>query len=71
MVVGVSDNSVTIIKYKLNGEYLIKGFDKQFEPDEPTRLDRVVEWSADMEMKHGEDYEELWIKTCPIFATKG
>jgi hypothetical protein len=66
----VSDDSLTILKYKLNGEFHFYVMDKFVAEDEPTRLDRMIEHSADLEMQHGEKYQELWIKTCPIFPTR-
>lgn len=63
-------NALTILKYRLDGEYLFKVFDKFDEPNEPKRLDKMVDWSLDMQEEHGLDYEQLWIKTCPIFPTR-
>lgn len=64
----MSDDSVTILKYKLAGEYGFHVIDKFDEPDEPTRLDKMMEWSDSMANDFN-TYQQLWIKTCPIFAT--
>lgn len=65
----LSEDSLTIVKYKLDGEYLFQVFDKLNEPDEPKRLDLAIQFSAGMAELHP-DYQELWIKTCPIFPTR-
>lgn len=66
----MADNSVTILKYKLNGAYKFHVMDKFDAEDEADRLDKMIEYSAGLEMTYGEKYQELWIKTCPIFPTQ-
>lgn len=66
----LSEDSVTILKYKLNGHYKFHVMDKFDGEVEANRLDRMIEFSAVMADLHGDAYEELWIKTCPIFATR-
>lgn len=66
----MSEDSVTILKYRIGNRYCFNVMDKFDEPDEPARLDRMIAFSATMAELHGDDYEQLWIKTCPIFATK-
>lgn len=70
----MSDDSVTILKYKIGvgaiAEYRFYVMDKFDEADEPTRLDKMIAYS-DRLNKMYKHYEQLWIKTCPIFATKG
>lgn len=63
----MSDDSVTILKYKLASEYKFHVMDKFDEPDEVLRLDKMIEWSEGM-AKDFNSYEQLWIKTSPIFA---
>lgn len=61
----VSENSVTIMKYKTpDGAYDFRCLDRWNEPDEVKRLDQMLEIQADLESK---GYEVLWIKTLPIF----
>lgn len=63
-------DSLTILKYKLNGGYHFHVMDKFDEPDEPKRLDRMIAFAATLAELHGDNYEEIWIKTCPIFPTR-
>lgn len=65
----MSDQSVTILKYKLAGEYKFHVMDKLDEPDEVIRLDKMIEWSQKM-TNDFDSYEQLWIKTSPIFDIK-
>lgn len=44
--------------------------DKFDEPDEPKRLDKMMKRSDEMKAFYS-DYKQLWIKTCPIFPTRG
>lgn len=62
--------SLTILKYKLNGEFKFHVMDKFDEADEPDRLDKMIEYAAHLQALFGDSYEELWIKTCPIFPTR-
>jgi hypothetical protein len=62
--------SLTILKYALDGTFLFHVMDKFDEPDEPTRLDKMIQFAATLEAVHGEAYTEVWIKTCPIFPTR-
>lgn len=62
--------SLTILKYRVGKAHLFHVMDKFDEEDEPKRLDRMIEFSNNMAKIHGEDYEQLWIKTCPIFPTR-
>lgn len=62
--------TLTICKYKIGGKFCFHVMDKFDEPDEPARLDRMIAWSSTMAELKGDAYEELWIKTCPIFATR-
>lgn len=62
--------SLTILKYKLNGNFRFHVMDKFDEPDEPKRLDRMIAYAHTLAELNGDKYEELWIKTCPIFPTK-
>lgn len=66
----LADDSVTILKYKLNGAFRFHVMDKFDEEDEVKRLDRMVDYAATLAQLNGDKYEELWIKTCPIFATR-
>lgn len=66
----LADDSVAILKYKINGNFHFHVMDKFDEPDEVKRLERMMGFGAAMADIHGESYEELWIKICPIFATK-
>lgn len=66
----MTDDSVTILKYKLEEQYCFHVMDKFAEADEPTRLDKMIEFSASMADMWGDQYQEIWIKTCPIFATR-
>lgn len=66
-----SIDSLTILKYKLGKDYKFHVMDKFDEPDEPTRLDKMIEWSNGMAKDFSQSYEQIWIKTCPIFPTKG
>lgn len=68
MVVGVSDDSVTILKFKLGDDYDFKVMDKLVEPDEVLRLDKMMALSQELKLRYGDAYEQLWIKTSPIFA---
>tara|TARA_B100001245_G_scaffold236593_1_gene228603 strand:- start:3271 stop:3474 length:204 start_codon:yes stop_codon:yes gene_type:complete len=63
-------DSLTVLKYKLNGSYRFHVMDKFEEPDEVKRLDRMMAYSANLSELNGELYEELWIKTCPVFEIK-
>ena len=63
-------DSLTVLKYTLNGGFHYHVMDKFEEPDEPARLDRMIEFSKNMALINGKGYKELWIKTCPIFPTK-
>jgi len=67
--VGESE-SLTILKYKLHGAYKFHVMDKFDNPDEPKRLDAMIEYAAELADLYDEAYEELWIKTCPIFPTR-
>lgn len=62
--------SLTILKYKLDGNYHFHVMDKFIEPDEPKRLDEMIYFASTLALEYGERYEELWIKTCPIFPTR-
>lgn len=62
--------SLTILKYKLDGNYQFHVMDKFIEADEPKRLDLMIIFAADLASFYGDRYEELWIKTCPIFPTR-
>ena len=62
--------SLTILKYKLDGNYQFYVMDKFIEPDEPRRLDEMIYFSKTLADQYGDRYEELWIKTCPIFPTR-
>lgn len=62
--------SLTILKYRIGAKFCFHVMDKFDEPDEPKRLDRMIAFSATMADLHGEAYEEIWIKTCPIFPTR-
>lgn len=62
--------SLTILKYKLDGNYQFHVMDKFTEPDEPKRLDEMIYFASTLAAEYGERYEELWIKTCPIFPTR-
>lgn len=62
--------SLTILKYKLDGNYMFHVMDKFTEPDEPKRLDEMIYFASTLALEYGERYEELWIKTCPIFPTR-
>lgn len=62
-------NSLTVLKYKVGKTYRFHVMDKFDESDEPKRLDKMIKKSASLALLH-EDYEEIWIKTCPIFATR-
>lgn len=64
------EQSLTILKYKLNGEFRFHVMDKFDNDDEPQRLDDMIQHSAILAGLYGENYEELWIKTCPIFPTR-
>lgn len=66
----LADDSVTILKYKLNGDFKFHVMDKFDGEVEANRLDRMIEYSYGLEKIYGELYQELWIKTCPIFATR-
>ncbi len=63
-------DSLTILKYKLNGGYRFHVMDKFDEEDEAERLDRMIAYSANLAALNGDMYQELWIKTCPVFATR-
>lgn len=65
-----SEDSLTICKYRIGNRFCFHVMDKFDEPDEPKRLDKMIAWSATMADLRGKAYEELWVKTCPIFATK-
>lgn len=60
------DNTITLMKYSLHGNFDYKVMDKFIEPDEVKRLELMMLFSADMENTYGEDYQELWIKNTPI-----
>ena len=61
----VSENSVTIMKYKSpDGVYDFKCLDKWNVVDEVERLGKMIEEKKKLE---AEGYEVLWIKTLPIF----
>ena len=62
--------SLTILKYKLDGNYMFHVMDKFIEADEPARLDLMILFAAGLAEEYGDRYEELWIKTCPIFPTR-
>lgn len=64
-------DSLTILKFKLEDSYEFRVMDKFVEPDEAKRLDKMINESKSLSEVFGEDYEELWIKTCPIFPTRG
>lgn len=63
-------DSLTILKYKLHGNFHFHVMDKFIEADEPKRLDLMIIFAATLAEQYGEDYEEIWIKTCPIFPTR-
>ena len=65
-----NSDSVTILKYSLNGGFSFQVMDKFDEPDEVLRLQRMIAYSATLAQLNGDSYQELWIKTCPIFATR-
>jgi len=69
----MSEDSVTILKYRVGrgvlAEYRFYVMDKFDEPDEPARLDKMMQYSDRLKAMYKE-YEQLWIKTCPIFPTK-
>lgn len=60
------ENTVTLMKYKLHGNYQFHVLDKFVEPDEAKRLDLMMIFSDMLQQQHGEDYEQLWIKNTPI-----
>lgn len=60
------DNNITIMKYKLHGNYQFHVMDHHIEEDEAKRLDLMMIFSDMMKDEHGEDYEQLWIKNTPI-----
>lgn len=62
--------SLTILKYRNGKQFDYLVMDKFDEPDEPMRLDKMIAKSNEMSVTMV-DYEELWIKTCPIFPTRG
>ena len=67
----LAPDSVAILKYKLGGVFKFHVMDKFDEPDEAKRLDKMIEYAANLaELYNPDVYEELWIKICPIFATK-
>ncbi len=66
---GLSEESVTILKYCLKGDYMFKVMDKFDEPDEVARLDKMIAWSHDMQDTYFGAYQQIWAKTCPIFPT--
>lgn len=66
----LSDDSLTIVKFRLGDKYDYKVFDKFDEKDETKRLDLAIAYSDSMADVMGDDYEQLWIKTCPIFPTR-
>lgn len=68
MVVGMSDDSLTVLKYKLNGDYRFHVMDKFDEEDEPMRLGNMLAYGDRLSILHGDSYQQLWIKTCPVFA---
>lgn len=63
-------DSITVLKYRLGASFRYHVMDSFEEPDEPTRLDKMIAYSATLAELNGEKYEELWIKTCPIFPTR-
>jgi hypothetical protein len=66
----LSEDSLTIVKYALKGDYMFRVFDRFDAEDEPERLDIAIAWSQTMQDTHFGAYKELWIKTCPIFPTR-
>lgn len=61
----VSENSVTIMKYKSpDGVYDFKCLDKWNVANEAERLDAMIKKKQELEAA---GYEVLWIKTLPIF----
>ena len=60
------DNTITLLKYQLHGNFQYHVMDKFIEPDEVKRLELMMIFSADMEKQYGQDYQELWIKNTPI-----
>lgn len=65
-----SEDSVTILKYRVGEVYNFAVYDKFDERDEAKRLDLMIELSRSMQEFYGDRYEQLWIKTCPIFAIR-
>jgi len=66
----LSEDSVTILKYRIGTAFRYHVMDKFDEPDEAKRLDRMIAYAATLAELNGDKYEELWIKTCPIFPTR-
>lgn len=67
---GLADDSVTILKYRVGNGYHFHVMDKFDEPNEEKRLDRMIAYAATLAELHGDRYEELWVKTCPIFPAR-
>ena len=64
-------DSLTVLKYRLGGKYCFHVMDKFDEPDEVRRLEKMIEYSLELSVSSvGKDYQELWIKTCPVFEIK-
>lgn len=60
-------DTLTVLKYCVLGVYNFQVMDKFNEPDEAKRLDKMIEYSRTMESVHGKEYQQLWIKTLPLF----
>jgi hypothetical protein len=64
----MEEDSLTILKYKLDDQYEFHVMDKFDYPDEVERLDAMVQHSVTLRSTYGARYKQLWIKTCPVFA---
>lgn len=61
------DNSMTVMKYRIGSRYEFVVTDRFDEPDEAKRLDNMIALSEDMSRIHRGSFEQLWIKTVPMF----
>ncbi len=62
-------SNITILKYRIDNQYLFHVLDKFDEPDEVERLARMIRWSKRKAREceiNSQEYEQLWIKTTPI-----
>lgn len=67
----MSEDSLTILKFRIGTDYSFHVMDKFDEPDEVKRLDKMIAYSEELADIFDDEYEQLWIKTCPVFPTRG